>query len=88
MKLEELMAHGIPNVSRDEWIRKAIQIGEVVSEFAGGGKLTTRVMYVSAIVDGDLKGSDFAYLVGRGFTGGDIISFPIDMIRSYRVIEK
>ncbi len=89
MRLEDLTALGIPVVSRAEMVRKdmkkeaimANQIGEVTS------RLTTKLFYVFAIVDGKLICGENISRENRCIVGSRA-SYHIEDITGYRVVER
>ena len=89
MKLEELTALGVPNLTEEEWQRnrkKAVQIAEIKGKFYSDEELVKRVLYVSAIVDGDLRGDSIISVMGDFPEGTN--QFMISGIRSYKVLKK
>ncbi|PIN92696.1 hypothetical protein COU61_01325 [Candidatus Pacearchaeota archaeon CG10_big_fil_rev_8_21_14_0_10_35_13] len=82
MELEELLRKGVP-VSEGEELdapRKAVQIAEVTTMIAGGGKKTRMCVYVSGVHNGSLRYG------GMVTEGGNLQHYARSKIRIKEII--
>lgn len=93
MKLEELLAKGIPRLKMRpslEYPRHVVQIAEVTVEPANvPGKSTTRTLYITGVSGKNLYGGQ--RVVGRSNVldrdRKNYVKFPIGLVTGYRIIE-
>lgn len=89
MKLEHLVAAGIPRLDGFKVLPNPVQMGEVTTKITGSGetKEVKTVIYVSGVLDNRLVGTDYIYVDdGRPLEGANFISFSLREIFNYERI--